>query len=319
MSGIFSDTFYIFDFKVYLEQVYKKAIILKHEKIKEAQKLVGNVSEDDLRNVDWYVHNDVGIFIPSIGFCEYAVLNQHTHPSYSFIIFFSSEEQKMVKTKIKVRPTYYLTTALSPEIPHEEEGEQFTRYMALFISKELYESQYLIYKNNLPENYNWEQFLVGHEIMFYTKKFILECEKNNVGSKVLLDSLSVIITHYILQSILSIDDSSQNTINKIEIFEAIEFMHRNFDRKILIGELAQFSNMSEANFFRIFKKETKMTPLEYLVMIRIEKAKKFLRNGDKKITEVAMLCGFNSNSHFSSCFIRATGLTPSDYQNSFVI
>ena len=51
--------------------------------------LVGEmVTEDNLRFVDSYVHNKMGLFIPSVGACEYARKLDHTHPSYMLYYIF---------------------------------------------------------------------------------------------------------------------------------------------------------------------------------------------------------------------------------------
>lgn len=56
--------------------------------MKNIQNLVGNsITEGNLKHVDVYVSKNLGIFIPSTGFCEYAIKHNHTHPSYSFIVF----------------------------------------------------------------------------------------------------------------------------------------------------------------------------------------------------------------------------------------
>lgn len=137
------------------------------------QKLVGDISESNLKYVDYCVSENFGIFIPSVGFCEYAIMPQHTHPAYSFVLFFS-KEQSLRPVTIKILPEHYLVTAMTPGIPHEEkETDTFTRYMAIFISKKLYETIYSNYRPKPPEQYFWDQFLVGHEIMIYLKKFPL--------------------------------------------------------------------------------------------------------------------------------------------------
>ena len=48
-----------------------------------------------------------------------------------------------------------------------------------------------------------------------------------------------------------------------------------------------------------------------------KKAKKFLRNTDYSITDISMKCGFYSVSHFSSCFMSAVNLSPTEYQTLF--
>ena len=60
------------------------------------QNLVGDISESNLKYVDCYISDELGLFIPSVGFCEYAIIPQHTHPAYSFVLFFSKEQNIVV-------------------------------------------------------------------------------------------------------------------------------------------------------------------------------------------------------------------------------
>lgn len=86
----------------------------------------------------------------------------------------------------------------------------------------------------------------------------------------------------------------------------------------MVRELAKLANMSESNYIRLFKKEAGMAPMEYLINLRLDKAKKLLRTGSKSITEISLQCGFGSPSHFSNSFTKHLGLTPSDYQKSYL-
>ena len=55
--------------------------------------LIGeNLTEQELEYVDCYVHNKVGLFIPSTGQCRYASRNNHSHPAYMVTIIFSDSE-----------------------------------------------------------------------------------------------------------------------------------------------------------------------------------------------------------------------------------
>ena len=109
--------------------------------LEKIRNLVGDITEENLRNVDCYVSEHIGIFIPSVGYCDYAITPRHTHPAYSFVIFFS-ENQPLVKPKIELTENDYLMVAMSPDIPHEEKEEEvFTRYAAILISKEIYDKK----------------------------------------------------------------------------------------------------------------------------------------------------------------------------------
>lgn len=290
--------------------------INKHD-MKNIQNLVGDITEDNLKYVDAYVCDKLGIFIPSIGFCEYAIKPNHTHPSYSFIIFFS-ENQNMIDVKIKVPSNYYLISAMSPETCHEEEkSDTFNRYIAIFIDKDFFDNQYAIYDSNKPQNYFWDQFIIKKDVMSFIKKFMSEYEENSLGKDNLLNNLSMIITHELIRSILNLETIKDIVIKKDEIQITINYMNQHFGEKITIESLSKLANMSESNFNRIFKKETGISPIEYLINVRIKKAKKFLREKTNTITEISINCGFYSISHFSSCFMKQLGMSPSDYQSLF--
>lgn len=285
--------------------------------ITKAQALVGDITEEDLRHVDYYVSDNFGIFIPSVGFCQYAIRPRHVHPAYSFVLFISGEHS-VVPVEIEIKPEHYLVTAMSPEVPHEEDpADTFTRYIAIFISGELYETQYAAYSRKPPGQYNWDQFLVPHDIMFLLKKFMAEYDNKLPGYEQVLEAHAMTITHQLIRSLLKIDAAPDFSTEKFEIEEVIEYMHQNYGQKLSVKKLAGIINMSESHFTRIFKKETGMAPMEYLLGVRLEKARKLLRAGNMNVTEVSMNCGFNSISHFSSSFTKHLGLTPSEYQNTY--
>ena len=291
---------------------------LTEQDMENIKNLVGeDITSDNLKYVDAYVCDKLGIFIPSIGFCEYAIKPNHTHPSYSFIIFFS-ENQNMIDVKIKVPSNHYLISAISPEICHEEEkSDTFNHYIAIFIDKDFFDNQYAIYDANKPRNYFWDQFIIKKDVMSFIKKFMSEYEENSLGQDKLLHSLSMIITHELIRSILNLETIKDIVIKKDQIQITINYMNQHFGEKITIESLSKLANMSESNFNRIFKKETGISPFEYLINVRIKKAKKFLREKTNTITEISINCGFYSISHFSSCFMKQFGMSPSDYQSIF--
>ncbi len=97
-----------------------------------------------------YLSPDLGIFVPSIDYCDYAVSPQHTHPGYSFIYNFNGLTRVKVKQDIQQSPFQNKANicAFGPEIPHEEIMEdQFKTYFAVFIDKNFYENQMNQYKN----------------------------------------------------------------------------------------------------------------------------------------------------------------------------
>lgn len=101
------------------------------------------------------------------------------------------------------------------------------------------------------------------------------------------------------------------------VARAQHYIEQHFSENISVKQLAELGNMSISSFNRIFKKVNKLTPIEYLIEIRIEKSKKLLRRKEIPITEIAMRCGFSSSAHLSSSFSRLLNITPSEYRNSY--
>lgn len=285
--------------------------------LKYIQSLVGNITENDLSCVDVYVHQTLGIFIPSIGFCKYAIKENHTHPSYSFTLFFS-EKESMIVPSIKIPYDSYFCCAMSPDTPHEEpKAENFHRYIAIFIDENFFKKQLSFYTENINEKYFWSQFTLNKTIINHIKDFMSEYEENYHNRYEMLDSLSMIITNEIIRGILKIQSNNNNDLNNTEILKTIDYMNANFSEKITLKKLCSINNMSESNFNKLFKEQTGLSPIKFLINLRINKAKKFLRNTNLSITDVSMKCGFYSVSHFSSCFMNAVNLSPTEYQNLF--
>lgn len=101
------------------------------------------------------------------------------------------------------------------------------------------------------------------------------------------------------------------------VARAEQYIEVHFQEKITVKYLAELGNLSVSSFNRVFKKETKMTPMDYLMQIRLEQSKKLLRRKEVPVTEIAMRCGFNSSAHFAASFRKFYNMTPTEYRNQY--
>ncbi len=92
-----------------------------------------------------------------------------------------------------------------------------------------------------------------------------------------------------------------------------EYLHQNYQQKITLAELAQLADLNKFNIIRSFKEEFSIPPHTYQTLLRINLAKKLLRQ-DRPIVEVVGETGFYDQSHFSKVFKSHTGVTPEKYQ-----
>lgn len=84
---------------------------------------------------------------------------------------------------------------------------------------------------------------------------------------------------------------------------------------ISISEIAKQSGLSQRNFSRLFVQETGLTPKDYLILRRIEKAKSLLIESRLTITDISLEVGYNSLSKFIETFRKIEGILPSDFRN----
>lgn len=98
------------------------------------------------------------------------------------------------------------------------------------------------------------------------------------------------------------------------LLHAIKFMEENLSKKIRLADCAQAASMSRYHFCRKFKKYLGMSPIKFLTLVRLNKAKIILTNEDLNITEVAEQVGFNDIGVFSAQFKKYTGLTPTQFR-----
>lgn len=104
------------------------------------------------------------------------------------------------------------------------------------------------------------------------------------------------------------------TIRDSRIQTVIDFMEANLQREISFSDLADAANLSPSHFFRVFKTQTGYSPWEYLIRVRVEKARELLRRSSLSVKEVMAMAGFNTKSNFTRQFKRYFGLPPVEYR-----
>ena len=97
------------------------------------------------------------------------------------------------------------------------------------------------------------------------------------------------------------------------IVSAKLFIDNNYSFDVDLNNIADEALFSKFHFIRLFKKIYGKTPHQYLIDVRIEKAKQLLQKGIS-ISEVGYSIGFDSISSFTGLFKKMTGLTPSAWQ-----
>lgn len=101
------------------------------------------------------------------------------------------------------------------------------------------------------------------------------------------------------------------------IQKCLTYIRKNINQNIKIDMLAEIVCLSRDHFIRLFKKETGLTPIQYISIKKMEKAQLLLVSGNMSIKEIAFMLSYEDHSYFIRLFKKITGKTPQDYRNEY--
>jgi len=102
------------------------------------------------------------------------------------------------------------------------------------------------------------------------------------------------------------------------IYRAVAYIKQNYADKITLQDVADHVYLSASYFSKVFRAETGQTPGEYIAAVRVEAAKKLLRDPMVNLVEVSALVGFESQSYFTRVFKKVEGCTPGRFRQKFL-
>jgi AraC-like DNA-binding protein len=94
----------------------------------------------------------------------------------------------------------------------------------------------------------------------------------------------------------------------------LEHLQAHLDQELPVTALAAVADLSPSYFSRLFKRSTGLSPHQYLMRQRIERATELLTDPGRRVAEVSWELGFSSQSHFTTVFRALAGVTPRAYQ-----
>ena len=262
------------------------------------------LTDEELSDFDCYVRPQLGVLIPTSGtLSNVKRVNQN---SYMIMIYFEHSTDKF---------THYYAQVTSPNV--EYAFKTGLHYYCLLISKEYFEERFKMYAKDIPV-FDAKEFEMCGDILKALNTFAFEYSKGMLNSDITLDAQSEIITHWIIRSIFGETLDMRAVSYDYSVARAQHYMEQHYMENITVAKLSELGYVSPSSFNRRFKKEVGITPIEYLIEIRINQAKILLRRKTIPVTEIAMRCGFGSNAHFSSCFQSRVGISPSEYRNKYI-
>lgn len=106
------------------------------------------------------------------------------------------------------------------------------------------------------------------------------------------------------------DSSAQDLVDKARVF-----MQNNVESNLEMPEVAEYLNVSYSNFRHIFKQYTGISPSQYYLNIKIQRAKDLLKSTSVSIKEISYILHFETSEYFTKLFKKKTGFTPSAFRD----
>jgi len=266
--------------------------------------LVGDIEDFEASMFDCYIREKFGVFIPIFDSSEKQTL-KHKHPSYEIIINFGKDSNK---------PKHYWAEITSPNVSHNR--NQSMHCYSIFIEKEYFERRFVMYEQEIPV-FEGKAFEFCSDILKALNTFVFEYSKSMMNADITLEAQIEIITHWLIRSVFGETLDMRAVSSDYSLARAQHYMELHYMENITVEKLANLGYMSKTTFNRKFKNEIGITPIEYLIEVRIKMAKLMLMRRDNQLTDIAMRCGFGSGAYFSSCFQKYVGMTPSEYRDKY--
>ncbi|MNO69133.1 HTH-type transcriptional regulator CdhR [compost metagenome] len=105
------------------------------------------------------------------------------------------------------------------------------------------------------------------------------------------------------------DEHSWMTIRKMT-----GYIHKHYDSKITIDEIAAAGSVCRSRCCELFKKHLALTANNYLIQYRVQKSCEMLLETNRPISEISIACGFQTPSYFSYVFRKQIGQIPQDFR-----
>lgn len=142
---------------------------------------------------------------------------------------------------------------------------------------------------------------------------LAELQTNALMGQLYVESLTQVLVIHLLRHYSTFTQPitfENRSLSNTRLQQAIEYIHAHLDRELSLAEVARVVNISPTYFANLFKRAMGISPHQYVVQQRVERAKLLLLKTDLAIADIALQVGFSNQSHLTRHFKRLIGVTP---------
>lgn len=206
----------------------------------------------------------------------------------------------------------------------EASKENPTQCIALAIDNKIITDTLDFLNEKYPKEGKSNLWKLDHENYFFynnvelagtINKLIKECMGDSITKDAIADlTLQELIIRIIQTQTAKRFEDEKFLDSSSPISPSIDFIKKNIRESISLKDLSDKACMSTTSFYRYFKRELGMSPIEYILNEKIKHAKKLLSNPNIHVNEVSYASGFEDCNYFIRLFKKYEGVTPKQYQ-----
>ena len=124
--------------------------------------------------------------------------------------------------------------------------------------------------------------------------------------------------YHLIATFVFSQQQNQNSSSpeKAIIRETIDYMKNNLDKTVRIEDFADLNKYSVSHFSKLFRLTTGMSPIEYFIHLKMQKACQLLYTEDSRVKQIAALLGYDDPYYFSRLFKKYMNTSPETYRKS---
>ena len=241
----------------------------------------------------------------------------HTHPfTELFYVVDGKGEFNIQGQRFPVKPNDFVI--INPQVEHTElsSPDEPLEYIVLGING-------LSFSNLTPVSEGGHPFSFFNlrdeqkDILRYLNAMVQEATSQSMSYELVCHNLLEILLIKILRhQHFDLEVGKQSKATK-DISFIKHYLETYYHESIQLEDLASMTHLSRFYISHSFKKEIGMSPMEYLIDIRIKESKILLRTTKYSISQVADIVGFTTPTYFSKQFRKSTGISPTDYREQY--
>ena len=148
-----------------------------------------------------------------------------------------------------------------------------------------------------------------------------ELKTEGLAGKLYVDSIINVLAIHLLRNYCIIPKQLSKPIGGLsrhKLKQAIDYIQAHLNEEIRLENIARSIEMNSTYFCHLFKNSMGISPYNYVIEQRIERAKQLLSKSNLSITDIALECGFADSSHFAKHFRKVNGVSATKYRQQLI-